>query len=168
MSTTATTSALETAAERIAERLAMVSVGGTMTYAEMSEAAGQDVSRARHLIYRALTIARDNAGMVFANERGVGFRRMNASDAAQIGRSARVRIGRLADRGRDTIGAVIKGNNSLTPEQRLRISREQATLGVLAYISRDTTLAAIPIDAGKPAPPAEAAKEFLRFLEAEG
>jgi hypothetical protein len=150
----------------LADALSAVSYGQEISYAELSALIGRDVTHAaRSNLTGALRIVLRDDGAAFQSIRGVGYRRLPPDDAHEIGSSARRKARRLSNRAVQGMVAVAKSTNGLSPDAQKRLATEISTLGLLAELSRDTTVAAQAQQAD-PVSPARAAQAFLRHIGA--
>jgi len=149
-------------ARALADHLAAVPIGGTVTLSDMSRVIGRDMARHRHIFYSAARVLARESGAQFASVRNIGYKRLSATRAVEIvGPSARRRIRRAARSGRLSLAATIAGANDLTPDVMLRASSEIATLGLIEHLARDaTTRNAAPAPAA-PEPVAMTARRLL-------
>jgi hypothetical protein len=148
-------------AAALVDRLLAVSVGSTVTYADMSAAIGRDVRHCRHVAHAAFRVLRRD-GVIFAAVRGVGYRRLETGRIIEtVGRDARRSIGRKASRASKALTAATRGINDLLPEQQRRLAAEVSALGLLAHLSRETTVAPKDTHPTKPTPVAVTARRLL-------
>ena len=149
---------------RIADALAAVSRGDTITLAAITNAIGRDIHRCRHLLYSAFRLVERENGAVFATERGQGYRRLKPEEIITIGQTARARIRGTARRGARSIAAGVSGANDIAAPVQRAILAEQTALGLLEHMARDKNLPTVPETENRPLPVAVAAKEFLRAI----
>lgn len=123
---------------RLIEVLRTVPLRATVSYAELAARAGADVTAAHsgHLA-SALRILERDEGCVFLTQRGTGLRRLAPAEAPDVGRRARTRIRRAADAGAARIRALVATANGLPADAAAAVTREIATLGLLAEAARD-------------------------------
>ena len=86
-------------AKTIADLMINTPVGGVLTYEAMSTAIGRDVLGQRRSIRTAINFCISEQRIVFAVVTGVGYRRLNDSEAVATGESCIKRIRRAATRG---------------------------------------------------------------------
>lgn len=149
----------------LADMLIACSIDEVVTYGAMTEALGRDILVYRYIVISAAKVAMREAGAVFVNERGVGYRRISAERATEtVGPHARGRIRRTARRARGAIIAATNGVNDLSPEAQRRASTEISNLGLLEYLSRDSMNKPKEDGPTKPQPVGIAAREMLEKM----
>jgi hypothetical protein len=154
-------------AMRIAEHLITVPVGEVVLHATLTSIIGRDIREHRHLFYSAARRAQKDGGVVFATERGIGYRRLAPEAvAAVVGPSVRKHIRRSARFGQRAIAAGTAKMNDATPATQRQIAAELSALGLIEHIARDAVTK--PTDDGptKAEPVAVAAKRFLTKIGA--
>lgn len=142
-----------------------VPVGGTATFAALSEVAGFDIKTRLYLFHRAAKDLNQNNGALFANVRGVGYQRLPPESFASVGTAARAKIRRTSKNAIAAItNAAARANNIDTPAQR-KISAELAALGLAAHIAGNGFVHRIAqADPQAPLSVADAGQELLRHL----
>lgn len=149
--------------EKLTEALAALPIGGTIVYSKLSEIAGRDVSdRYRYLLVKAADNAEKQLGCIFESVRGVGVKRLTASEIPDVGLAAIRKIRRGAKRGSKRLTRI--GTNSLSESENRRVVASRAMLGAIATIAdgrRASTLAAVA-DPVKPIPPENILQMFMQ------
>lgn len=155
--------ALEADTQAITELLGATQIGQVCTYAAMSDALGRDIRGRFYVLLRAVRCLNRDTGALFGAVRGVGYKRLPAEDAHQIGSHARARIRRTAHRTSKTIGAALDKANDLSPEARRRAVAEVSAMNMLAHLATDRVVDA---QAGDDKPPvlAEALRGVMKHL----
>lgn len=133
--------ALSPQVRRIADTFLSTSVGALVSYAALSDAAGQDVTDRRHWITTALRVAQREAGAVFVNERNVGYRRLTTEELPGVGFSSRKHIRSTARRASKAIIAGLRGSNAVPEPVKARATTELAVLGLVEHLSRNQQVA---------------------------
>ena len=152
--------------QTIADLLASCPNGGTVALADITAAIGRDITGCRYLVYGAMRVAERDSGAVFASVRGVGYRRLLASEIAEVGQTARAKIRRAARHGVRTISAGMAGANDIAPDAMRKILAEQSALGMLEHMARDKNLPKLTETDTRPLPLAVTARAFLRSIGA--
>jgi len=152
----------------IAELLAKCQPGEIVTFDQMSEAIGRSIFTRRHAIISARRVAERENGAVFASERSVGYKRIEASAVADVvGTSARAHIRRSARRSARSILEGTRRSNDLPPEVQRKVAAEMSALGLIEHISRDKNVKPADDAPTKPQPVAVTARALLDALRAE-
>lgn len=125
----------------LADRLAVVPVGESISFAALSGVAGEDITIRRHLLHSAIRIVQRESGAIFTNERGKGYRRLTAESIPGIGVYARARIRSTARRGSRAITDGLQFQNDVPEPIKLRATAELAALGLVEHLSRDRAVA---------------------------
>lgn len=144
----------------LVELLRTAPLGSTVTFSAMRDAIGRD---ARGVLPGARRIALRDFGAAFMAERGVGLRRLHATEAPEIGAAARRKIRRGTSRARQAMASLAENSNGLPPEIGRKMAAEMSALGLIAHIATDKAAAAVA-DSDTPAPTAKAAEMFLRHI----
>lgn len=131
--------------------LLAVPIGGTVTYAEMSEAIGADVLARRYLILRAIKVSLRESGAIYSVVTRVGYRRLSAEEAHTLGGHARTSIRRTSRRAVQAISGAIAVSNDISDEARRRAFAEISVLQLVQHISADRARAAVK-DTSRPLP----------------
>jgi hypothetical protein len=117
--------------DRLIERLRDVRIGGMIGHREIATFVGDKP----HLFNSARKVLEKEAGIIFENVFGEGYKRITSDALPEIGRKARKEIAnkaRIAGR-RLTNGA--KFGNGLDRETRLRLNQELGLIGMLREIA---------------------------------
>lgn len=147
--------------QKLSDALSAVSVGDVMPYIKLNKLVGRDVQNGnRYLLLKAQDRAEKNSGCIFESVRSVGIKRLNASEAPEVGLTAIRRIRRKAKRGARRLGHI--NSNSLSDSERKRTIAYGSLLGVIAMMAdgnKARTLAAVA-DPAKPIPPKDILQMF--------
>ena len=146
----------------IMQRLKEASVGETVTLDDLSGVIGRDIRRHRHLVYSALRVLLREDGMIFATVRGIGYQRVPADQAHEVGVETRRAIRRKARRSSRKIAHGISRANDLSDEALRKAHSEMATLGLMEHLARDKVQ---PREDDKPAAPVPVALTARRMLD---
>lgn len=150
----------------LADRLLLVSYGGTITKHELSAVIGRDIEGCRHLLYSAFNLVRRESGAVFGVVRNVGYQRLTVEQVPAVGAVARRHIGRTARKARKSIVAALAKANGVDPAVSLRSNSELSALGLIAHLSRDQNTKPTAEMEKAPLPVAKAAQAFLEHIGA--
>jgi hypothetical protein len=120
--------------------------GEFITYSEMSALAGVDIQfENRHLLDKALMIARENHNVVFENKRNVGYEKL--SDADVIKRLKEIdKIRRTSVRGREKLATV--AYDSLDPILQVNHNTKFILLTVFGNLANEKTVRSIEAKLG--------------------
>lgn len=117
-------------------RLITSKPGDDVVYADLNTAVGRDVVKtARYLVLRALDVAARDHGAVFANIKGVGYRRLAPEDAHTLGATARESIRRKSRKARKRILSATSRVNHLDAESARKTNAELSVLGVIEHVT---------------------------------
>lgn len=144
--------------------LATCSIGATITWEALDAVLGRAVRPQNvDLLHRALAKLNDDRGILFANVRGIGYKRLDAASATSVGQLARRRIRKVA-------GTTVKRLSNftttanLTPDQGRRMNAELSSLGLIQHLSQDKSVAVQQADRVKPV--AIVTRDFLEHIGA--
>lgn len=151
----------------LVDLLTATTVGGTVTYADMTAAIGRDIHARRHLIPRAITLAAKEAGAIFGSVRRVGYQRLAPTDAHILGAHARGRIRRSAKRASDAIHSAVTVANDMPDAERRRAFAEINSLSLIRHLARDTVVAAT-VSEPKAEPVGHVMRRFAQQIGVEG
>ena len=158
------TQALSADTRTLADRLTATPIGGTVTYAAMTEAIGRSIVPRRYLALRAMHVANKESGAIFGSVRGVGYQRLAATDAHLLGAHARGRIRRTAKRAADSILAAVDAANDMPDGAKRQAYAEVNAMALIRYLATDKK-----VSAATPEPKAEpVAITMRRFAEQIG
>lgn len=147
--------------QKLYDRLSALSVGGIFVWPDAKKIAGADIQdRNRWLMTRAIEKAEKDCGCIFESVRGVGIKRLHASDATEVGLHTIRGVRRKARRGARRLERI--SSNSLTDPDRKRSIAYQSLLGTIAMMAdghKARTLAAVA-DPAKPIPPKDILQMF--------
>lgn len=141
--------------DKLADRLAALSIGDTLAYIEASEiAGGRDVAgRYRYLMEKAREKAEKHLGCIFECVRSVGIKRLPTAECPEVGLAAIRRVRKAAKRGASRLGRL--STNSLSIPEHKRVVAYKSMLGAIAMMAdgnKARTIAAV-VDPVKPVPP---------------
>lgn len=134
------------AIEKIADVLRRVSIGSTVGYYELSAAAGADRDvrgDARHLLDAARETVEKEDGSRFESVRGVGVKKLLASELPDLGASHVRRTRRAALRGIKRLTGLAA---NLTEKDRATIVAQRTVLGVAANVATMSAVKAVAAD----------------------
>lgn len=145
----------------LAKKLAEVSIGGVIEYAALSGVAGRDITgRYNYLLQSAREKAEKELGCLFEAVRGVGIKRLAASESPEVGLGILRRIRRGARRGVSRLGRL--STNSLSETENKRVIAYSSMLGAIGMMAdgnKARTIAAV-VDPAKPVPPTDILEMF--------
>jgi hypothetical protein len=146
----------------VAERLFAASIDEIVTLADLSYAAGEDLSQKGYFVQIALEKLNKQQGIVFRRERGVGWRRLApAVGVTYAGQQGLKRTRRAARRGRQRTANALHHANDLTTEERRKAQQTITTLGLTEYLAQDRVVKTMPEDAPPEPDLAERLKQAL-------
>lgn len=150
--------------ERLADRLAALSIGDTLAYIEANEiAGGRDIAgRYRYLMDKAREKAEKRLGCIFECIRSVGIKRLPTSECPEVGLVAIRRVRRISKRGVARLGRL--STNSLSTAEQKRVIGFTSMLGAIAMVAdgnKARTVAAVA-DPARPIPPADILSMFAK------
>jgi hypothetical protein len=150
------------AVERLEAALADMPIGSVLAYQTLNQIAGADVQRENHyLLARARDKAEISLGCIFEAVRGVGIKRLNASESPDVGLSSIRSVRRKAKKGARRLTRI--DSNSLSDSERKRALAYGGLLGAIATIAdgnKARTIAAVA-DPVSPIPPASILRMFV-------
>jgi len=126
----------------LADLFAATPVGGTVTYAAMTQAIGRSIADRRYLIPRAAHVATRETGAIFGSVRRVGYQRLAPQDAHMLGSHTRSRIRRSAKRTADAIVAAVTATNDMPDAAKRRAYAEVNAMALIRHIATDKQVAA--------------------------
>jgi hypothetical protein len=131
----------------VAEASLTVSMDQIITYAELSRAAGCDVqdNDNRWIVTQAREHVNKTRGVVFANERKVGYRRLGSEGGVKHTGEKGIRRTRSAARtaNRRLQNAVARANDLSPAEQKLANQR-MAVFGMVGFLTQPRTVKTMP------------------------
>lgn len=142
------------------ELLRAAPIGTVVSYAQLSEAIGEDITAARHYLYSAIKAVGDE-GIPFGTVRGEGVKRLVSEEIPAIGESAIQHIRRTSRRARKRMG-VVNGMNDVPNEVRVKVNTAASMLGVIENFAANKSRKAVEAEVEKvkgPIPP-------MKLLEA--
>lgn len=147
---------------KTARRLLDVAVDDIVSIAQLSEAAEQDLLGERWIISAALRAINAEYGAVFATVRKEGYRRLANSDGALFaGNRGLYRIRRAGRTAMRYATNAARHANDMSGEQRKLHHQQLATLGIIAHLTRDRSVATMPDDAPAKDDPLAGLKQAL-------
>ena len=149
--------------DKIAEALAALPMGDTIAYAKLNELSGREVDgRYRYLLVKATEAAEKQLGCVFECVRSVGVKRLNSSEAPEVGLAAIQAVRRRAKRGAKRLGRL--SANSLSDTENKRVIAYRAMLGAIATVAdgRKVSTLAVVADPARPIPPGDILGMFMK------
>lgn len=143
-----------------------VPIGATISYAEIERALGRPILPRRYLLHRATDILNKEAGAVFGNVRGVGYKRLEIDDVPGIGATARRAISKKAARASKYMSRAISRANDVPAHVALETNRELSVLGLIrsaasAKVSKEVAKGVTP---ESPMPIAKVAERLIAAL----
>lgn len=144
--------------------LRAVTEGGTISYADLSAAAGEDVRAIRHVLTDAREIIRDQDGVLFETVIDHGLRRMGGGDVAMTIPGYRSRRARSqATKGVREL-ATVASPGDLPQAQRMAYQSGVAMLGAIAAVTSATATRRIQAECAR-VDQALTVAETLRLFE---
>ena len=140
----------ETDAVALQGLLAATPVGETCTYAAMTEAIGRDVRTCSYLLFRAVRRLNAENGALFASVRGVGYKRLQPSEAHLLGRTSRARIRRMSHRTSKIIARALDHANDMPDTERRKAMAEIGVMNMLAHLATEKEAVAAVADTPMP------------------
>lgn len=150
------------------ERLAALSLGETISTADIEAVTSLKINDSRAVLYAAMRELNQTHGAIFENIRGVGYRRISQENAAEVGSAARRSIGRKARLTARQLSNFSAKTNGLAPEVAEKINREISIAGLIEFAASNLSLKAVGTMQAEDKPPslAEAGKALLARLGA--
>ena len=142
--------------------LAETKIGEVCAYSKMSEAIGRNIANCRYLVLKAIRRLNKDEGAIFAAVHRVGYKRLAADEAHQIGSATRARIRHAAHRASTTISRAVERANDMAPDARRRANAEIGTMSMLAHLATEKVTVLQAND--KPQPVAVTMREVLRRM----
>jgi len=142
--------------------LSATKIGEVCSYAAMSDAIGRNVAGCRYLVLKAIRRLNKDEGAIFAAVHRVGYKRLAAEDAHQIGSATRARIRHAANRASTTISRAVERANDMAPEARRRANAEIGAMAMLAHLATERVTVLQAND--RPQPVAVTMREVLRRM----
>lgn len=147
----------------IAECFASCPVGETITFYELSEAIGFDVTTRRELIQAAKNKVFADTKALMESVYKVGYKRLPSDQFAPSMQKQRNRIRRASGRAFKRYSAAVAVENNIAPDQLRLISRELSVLGLVSHLTKDRSVAKIaPVN--KPPSFSDIARRTLEAL----
>jgi hypothetical protein len=146
----------------LADVLAATSIGEVATYSTLRAALGRQVPY--HILRSALNICEREHGVVFANVRKVGYKRLPIEEVPTVGHFTRRHIRKSARRASKRMGHAATRTNHVPQDVQLRLNAEKSSLGLIEHLSRDKATEIQKSDTVRPI--AAASKAFLRHIGA--
>lgn len=147
--------------QKLYDKLTALSIGAILVWPDAKRIAGAGIQdRQRWLMTRAIDKAEKDLGCIFESVRGVGIKRLNATDATEIGLHTIRGVRRKARRGARRLERI--SSNSLTDADQKRSIAYRSLLGTIVLMAdgnKARTLAAVA-DPAKPIPPKDILQMF--------
>ena len=147
-------------ARKIADLFTECSVEGLVSFDQINLAAGMDTLERRYLIERARTIFHKETGGIMSSVRGEGYTRLASSQFGDAMSARRQRGRRHAQKTFREFSKAMDAANDMDQKERLRVSRELAVAGYVAYMQRDDVVKKI-IPGDKPPSYADTARRTM-------
>lgn len=147
----------------LTDTLASVPIGGTISYAELSEAIGRDARKCRYLLLKAMNDLNKEQGAAFAAVRGMGYRRVGVDKAAQFGETRRASFRRVSRRTMKQMQNMVAKTNDVPADVHRKVSQELSALGIIELVSSRKAVEALPLRT-KPVPTGIAMRRMLEGL----
>ena len=119
--------------ETLTAKLAEVSSGATISYADLSGAIGRNVQSHFWLLRKAIDTAERETGTLFEVVRNVGVKRLPSDEAPDVGLHCMRKIKRTAKRGVARLSAVRA--NDLSDTDRARMIAHKSQLGAISMVA---------------------------------
>lgn len=148
------------------QRLTGTAPGQLVSFAELSAAISRPVAGDCYNLQSALRMARRDAGILFSNVHGQGYRRMTDTDIVISGENDIARLRRATRRSMER--QMMADASALPPDQRLKQLSTMAVLGALHQFSSRKALTAVTkavTATGRELPLAETLKLFSKSQE---
>lgn len=120
-------------AKVLADLLRNAEVGQVVTYEEMSEAIGREVTQDRSAIYTARAIVQREDRMIFDCVMKVGVKRLADADIVNLGDRARARVRKIASSVTKAITCV--NYDSMSRESQVKHNTALSMFGVFSELS---------------------------------
>jgi hypothetical protein len=147
--------------QKLYDKLCALSVGSILVWPDARRIAGAEIQhKQRWLMSRAIDRAEKDCGCIFESVRGVGVKRLHASDAPEVGLHAIRGVRRKARRGAKRLERI--KSNSLSDGERKRVIAYGSLLGAIGMMAdgnKARTLAAVA-DPAKVIPPKDILQMF--------
>jgi hypothetical protein len=123
--------------EAVAECLRGGLVGQPVTYEALNRAAGCDVQQNRYIVGGALKLLNRQHGLVFVNERDVGYTRLSSTEGInEAGFDGLKKIRAAARNGQERLANAVSVANSLTPQERRLANQRLAAMGIAEQLTK--------------------------------
>jgi hypothetical protein len=147
---------------QVAECLLGASVDTTVTFLELSQAAGIDVMQNRYIVMAARKLLSEEYGIQFAPERGMGLRRLgSAAGVRHAGETGLRRARNAAKNGHRNLSNSLRVANDLSDEETRRANQQLATFGLIEHLAQPRMVRQMPADAPPKPDTAARLKEIL-------
>lgn len=128
----------------LAQLLLAAPIDGVVTHDQCSDAIGFDIKSRRYLIIAAIKVANEEAGAIFKSIRAIGYQRLKADETHTLYIEFRGRTRRMASRTRHFATNAINKANDMSDAARVKAYREDTLCGVIAALTYNRNLPAIP------------------------
>lgn len=144
----------------LVELLAATPPGQLLTFERLGAVAGLDVRRHLHLFTSARRIAEREHGVVYRNERAIGYRRLSTDEIPAVEVRAADHQRSVARQTIQTLTRGVERANDIPTQTQLRLNAGLARQGIIARLAARRTLTPI-IQAGELQSPPEIAQRLL-------
>jgi hypothetical protein len=148
----------------VVDLLLAVPIGEIVTYKQMTTAISRPIQSCRHVLQRALSIAHNENGSLWACIHRQGYRRMAAEDAPLVGDRFRRRTRKAGRRASRQIAAALEHSNDVSAGARRKAYAEISTAGLLVYLAADRHVRHVVASHASPVPVAVVLKDTLDRL----
>jgi hypothetical protein len=136
----------------VADCLMATSIDQIATYEDLGRAARCDVRQTnRWIVLQALELVNRNQGIVFACERGTGYRRLSSeSGVKHAGEKGLKRSRNAARNARRQLGNAVHHANDLSPAEQRTANQRLAVLGLMEHLAKAKVVKTMPVESKKP------------------
>ena len=153
------------AQERIAkmvEALEELSPGETITYRQLSKAAGEAITGGSWMLQAAIRKSEKRTGSVYDNVHGQGYQRLAAKDIPGIGKKANTRVRRIARKTRQRFENVRA--NDLSPAELATHAAYRGHFAMLEGFATERSVRSMQLNVEPPAPVTAMAEKMRNFM----
>lgn len=126
-------------AKTLADLMRAVRVGDLLSYEDMNDAIGRDVTEDRNVIYTARHIVQREDRIVFDSVHKCGLKRLADTEIVSLGDRARSRVRKIARRTAQTIVCV--NYDTMPREAQVKHNTALSMLGVMQELATDKSFA---------------------------
>jgi hypothetical protein len=136
----------------VAECLMAISIDQIATYEKLSRVAGCDVRQSnRWIVLQALELLNREHGVVYACERGTGYRRLSSeSGVKHAGEKGLNRSRNAARNARRQLENAVHHANDLTPAEQRTANQRLAVLGLVEHLTKAKVVKTMPDEPKNP------------------